>query len=117
MESFTPSIISPLGKITAAAQSLEDDGMKREDAALLLPLGMQTKVVYRTNLRALMDMAKVRMCTRAYWEYRELMDAIIEALSIYSDEWKFLIEDVKMSKGISGENINTNRISSKICTR
>ena len=83
-----------MAEITEAAQSLEDDGMKREDAALLLPLGMQTKVVYRTNLRALMDMAKVRMCTRAYWEYRELMDAIIEALSIYSDEWKFLVEDL-----------------------
>lgn len=83
-----------MAEITEAAQSLEDDGMKREDAALLLPLGMQTKVVYRTNLRALIDMAKVRMCTRAYWEYRELMDAILEALSIYSDEWKYLVEDL-----------------------
>lgn len=83
-----------MAEITTAAQSLEENGMKREDAALLLPLGMQTKIVYRTNLRALIDMAKVRMCTRAYWEYRELMDAILEALSIYSDEWSYLVEDL-----------------------
>lgn len=85
-----------MAEITEAAQSLEDDGMKREDAALLLPLGMQTKVVYRTNLRALIDMAKVRMCTRAYWEYKELMDAILEALSIYSDEWAYLVKDLNV---------------------
>lgn len=88
--------VEMMAEIAAAAQSLEEDGMKREDAALLLPLGMQTKVVYRTNLRALIDMAKVRMCSRAYWEYRELMDAILEALSIYSDEWAYLVKDLNV---------------------
>lgn len=85
--------------IASAAQRLEKDyGIKREDAAMLLPLGMSTKVVYRTNLRALIDMAKVRMCSRAYYEYRQLMKDIIAALRGYSDEWKYLIDEERVFK-------------------
>lgn len=74
----------------------QECGIKREDAGMVLPLGMTTKVVMRTNLRMLYDMAKVRKCTRAYWEFRELFKEIEEALCIYSDEWKYLIEDYKI---------------------
>lgn len=85
--------------IASAAQRLEKDyKIKREDAAMLLPLGMSTKVVYRTNLRALIDMAKVRMCSRAYWEFRQLMTDIAAALSKYSDEWRYLIEEENILK-------------------
>jgi thymidylate synthase (FAD) len=63
---------------------------------MALPLCMTTKVVVRTNLRMLYDMAKVRKCNRAYWEFRELFNEIEEALSIYSDEWKDLIENKKI---------------------
>lgn len=73
-------------------------GIKREDAANLLPLGMETKIVFRTNLRMLIDMAKVRKCTRAYHEFRDLFKAIEEALCIYSDEWKYLIEEEHIFK-------------------
>lgn len=84
-------------QIAAAAQHLENDlGIKREDAAMVLPLGMETKIVYRTNLRALIDMSRVRLCSRAYWEFRELFKAIMDALAIYSDEWKFLVEEEKV---------------------
>lgn len=72
--------------------------IKREDTANLLPLGMETKIVFRTNLRMLIDMAKVRKCTRAYHEFRELFKAIEDALCIYSDEWKYLIEEERIFK-------------------
>ena len=72
--------------------------IKREDTANLLPLGMETKIVFRTNLRMLIDMAKVRKCTRAYHEFRELFKAIEDALCIYSDEWKYLIEEEHIFK-------------------
>ena len=72
--------------------------IKREDSANLLPLGMETKIVFRTNLRMLVDMAKVRKCTRAYHEFRDLFKAIEEALCIYSDEWKYLIEEEHIFK-------------------
>ena len=87
---------STMEKIGMAAQQIENLGIKREDAGMMLPLGMETKIVYRTNLRALIDMAKVRMCGRAYWEYRELMKEILDALAIYSDEWEFLVREEKV---------------------
>lgn len=63
----------------------------REDAAMLLPLGMSTKIVDKRNLRNLMEMSHQRLCNRAYWEYRELMKDICKALSDYSNEWSLLI--------------------------
>lgn len=78
--------------IADAVDALESNGVPREDAAMLLPLGMKTKVVVRTNARNLMDMSRQRMCNRAYWEYRILMNDIIDKLSEYSPEWKELID-------------------------
>lgn len=82
--------------INDAIQNLLNMGVSKEDAANLLPLGMTTKVVLRTNLRNLIDMSHQRMCTRAYWEFRKLMSDIIVALKNYSDEWKILINEYKV---------------------
>lgn len=88
-----------MANMQATLKFLEQDcGIKREDAGMILPLGMTTKVVMRTNLRMLYDMAKVRKCTRAYWEFRELFKEIEEALCIYSDEWNYLIKELKVFK-------------------
>lgn len=76
--------------IAESMRKLQDLGIPREDCAMLLPLGMRTKVVVRTNLRNLLDMAEQRLCNRAYWEYRELMQDVINALSEYSEEWEIL---------------------------
>ena len=73
-------------------------GVKREDAAMVLPLGMTTKIVDKRNLRNLVDMSHQRMCTRAYWEYRELMKDICTALSGYSDEWKWIVDNLMKPK-------------------
>ena len=78
--------------IADSCRRLEEDwGIPREDAAMLLPLGMTTKVVDRRNVRNLIEMSHQRMCTRAYWEYRLLMEDICGALSEYSEEWKELV--------------------------
>ena len=66
---------------------LEMHGIPREDAAMLLPLGMTTRVVDKRNLRNLVDMSRQRMCNRAYWEFRELFRDISFALVDYSEEW------------------------------
>ena len=70
---------------------LTDMGIPREDAALLLPLGMTTRVVDKRNLRNLIDMSRQRMCQRAYWEYREMFGDIRVALSNYSEEWQTIV--------------------------
>lgn len=78
--------------IMASLQTLEDLGVPREDSALGLPLGMETKMVDKRNLRNLIDMSHQRMCKRAYHEYRALFNDLIDALRDYSDEWKYLVE-------------------------
>ena len=76
--------------IMDALKSLESMGIPREDAAMLLPLGMATRIVDRRNLRSLIDMSHQRMCSRAYWEFRELFADIIAALREYSGEWEII---------------------------
>lgn len=70
----------------------------REDAAMLLPLGMTTKIVDKRNLRNLIDMSHQRMCTRAYWEYRQLFSDICNALREYSDEWEWIVDNLFVPK-------------------
>jgi thymidylate synthase (FAD) len=76
----------------SSLSALKDLGIPKEDIANLLPLGMTTKIVLRTNLRNLIDMSHQRLCTRAYWEYRQLMQDIMNALKDYSEEWKIVVE-------------------------
>ena len=67
-------------------------GIPKEDVAMILPLGMATKIVDKRNLRNLCDMSRQRMCNRAYWEYRQMFKDIYNALSEYSEEWKTITE-------------------------
>ena len=84
--------------ITENAQKLEELGIPREDSAMLLPLGMGTKIVDKRNLRNLIDMSRQRQCTRAYWEYRELFSDICKALSSISEEWAYIVKTQFMPK-------------------
>lgn len=84
--------------IENALQELESLGVPREDSALGLPLGMETKIVCKHNCRNLMDMSHQRMCTRAYHEYRKLFGDVLDELKAYSDEWAYLINHYFMPK-------------------
>lgn len=84
--------------ISQALKNLEESGVKREDAAMLLPLGMATKIVDKRNVRNVISMAEQRMCSRAYWEYRELFNEYIKQLRLYSEEWATLIPMVMQPK-------------------
>lgn len=85
--------------IAKTCEGLEAElGIPREDAAMLLPLGMTTKIVDKRNVRNLIEMSHQRLCTRAFWEYRELMRDLMKALSEYSDEWKYLVDNYFMPK-------------------
>lgn len=77
---------------------LEHDGIPREDAAMLLPLGMTTRVVDKRNLRNLIDMSRQRLCNRAYWEFQQLMDDICDALREVGPEWETIIDTQFMPK-------------------
>lgn len=85
-------------KIVTALQTLESLGVPREDSALGLPLGMETKIVCKHNARNLIDMSHQRMCTRAYHEYRSMFKDVCNALREYSDEWAYLVDRYFMPK-------------------
>lgn len=87
-----------MDNILKAMQQLETLEMPREDIGMLLPLGMESKVVLRTNLRNLIDMSHQRLCTRAYWEFRALMKELMKSLSEYSEEWKYLVDNYFVAK-------------------
>ena len=72
-------------------------GIPKEDASCILPLSTKTKVCLKINARALLNMAQVRMCTRAYWEFRVLMIELKEVIGRLDDEWK-LIADMMQPK-------------------
>ena len=72
---------------------LMENGVSKEDAAMCLPLGMSTKIVDKRNLRNLIDMSRQRMCSRAYWEYRELFNDYSNALRNYSSQWKYIVDN------------------------
>lgn len=84
--------------IRLALKQLEKLGIPREDSAMLLPLGMCTKMVDKRNLRNLIDMSHQRMCTRAYHEYRDMFNDICDALRNYSEEWAYLVDKYFMPK-------------------
>ena len=79
-------------RIKSTVRRLEELGIPREDAAMLLPLGMTTRVVDKRNLRNLIDMSRQRMCNRAYWEFQALFENIRFALFQYSEEWNTIVK-------------------------
>ena len=79
-------------------KELEEQNVPREDIANILPIGMTTKVVVRTNLRHLIDMSHQRLCNRAYWEFRQLMLDIMKALCEYSGEWETIVDEYFVPK-------------------
>lgn len=79
--------------VTDAANHLEKElKIPREDVANLFPLGMNTTIVDKRNLRNIIDMSHQRMCTRAYWEYRQLFKMYSDKLSEIDDEWKYIVD-------------------------
>lgn len=87
-----------MDNITTALQKLEELGVPREDSALGLPLGMETRIVCKHNARNLMDMSHQRMCKRAYHEYRKVFGDVCDALREYSEEWAYLVDHYFMPK-------------------
>lgn len=87
-----------MNTINDTVKLLIEEGVPVEDATMLLPLAYSSKMVDKRNLRNLVDMSRQRMCSRAYWEYRELFNDICNALREYSDEWKWIVDNLFHAK-------------------
>ena len=65
-------------------------GIPVEDATMALPLAYESKMIWKANLRCLVNFMNMRLCTRAYWEIRALSSEIKKALENYSEEWAII---------------------------
>lgn len=54
-----------------------DMGVLAEDARYVLPNAAETKIVCTFNVRSLMNFFKLRCCTRAQWEIRQLANLML----------------------------------------
>lgn len=90
--------VDALDNIRISIKKLIDLGVPKEDANMLLPLGMTTKMVDKRNLRNLIDMSHQRECNRTYWEYGQLFSEISLKLSNYSEEWATIVDKFFMPK-------------------
>lgn len=68
-------------------------GIPREDTAMMSPLGMQTTVVDKRNLRNAIDMSHQRECFRTYWEFRNLLKKWKRELRSIDEEWAYLVDN------------------------
>jgi thymidylate synthase (FAD) len=66
----------------------------KEDAANLLPLGMESKMVWKINLRALINFMNRRLCTRALKEIRDLSVEIKNQLAAKNEEWAWIADNL-----------------------
>lgn len=74
--------------ISDGMKELEAHGVPKEDFTNLLPLAYQSKMVWKVNLRTLVNFFGMRLCNRAYWEIRTLARELKDALIEYSPEWE-----------------------------
>ena len=88
--------------IQNAYKQLEELNIPKEDIANILPLGMESKMVLKINARAILHMAEVRLCERAYWEFRKFMKEFLDVVSRLDSEWEKIISYAKVKCEVKG---------------
>ena len=81
---------------------LKELKIPKEDIANILPLGMMSKMVLKINARAILHMAEIRLCNRAYWEIRRFMEELLGVISKLDDEWLKIVSYAKPKCEILG---------------
>lgn len=87
-----------MGQIRDGYAKLMELGVSREDAANVLPLGMNTKIVWKCNLRMLENFMNQRLCGRAYHEIHRLAYELKKSLAALNDEWKWISDTLFVPK-------------------
>jgi len=67
---------------------LIEKGIPKEDARMVLPNACETELYLSCNLRELLHMANERLCTRAQWEIREVVRAMV---NLVDEDLKFML--------------------------
>lgn len=67
---------------------LQARGVPNEDARYVLPNACETSLYLSCNLRELIHIANERLCTRAQWEIRELVEWMV---SLVDPQLQFML--------------------------
>lgn len=87
-----------ISDIKTAMGALKTLGVPKEDYTNLLPLAYQSKMIWKVNLRTLINFMNMRLCSRAYWEIREFSNKLKKALMEYSPEWEIICKELFVPK-------------------
>ena len=87
-----------ISDIKIAMGALKALGVPKEDYTNLLPLAYQSKMIWKVNLRTLVNFMNLRICSRAYWEIREFSNMLKKALMEYSPEWEIICKELFVPK-------------------
>ena len=75
-----------MGEISKVYCELTEAGIPAEDARAVLPNATSTSIVASLNLRELIHLANLRLCTRAQYEIRLMVKAMCDAL-VAEEPW------------------------------
>lgn len=67
---------------------LQQEGVPNEDARMVLPNACATSLYLSCNLRELIHITNERLCTRAQWEIRDLVKAMV---ALVDPELRFML--------------------------
>lgn len=73
-----------LSSIARAYGLMVDHGMPAEDARGLLPTNMLTRVHMRVDMKTLLNLAGMRLCTQAQAEWRAVFAELAKAIRLYA---------------------------------
>jgi flavin-dependent thymidylate synthase len=81
-------------QLSDAYTDLVNSGMPAEDARGLLPTNILTRIHVRIDMKSLLGLAGMRLCTQAQFEWREVFARVSEALREYvgpdhPDRWQY----------------------------
>ena len=75
-----------MGKISEFYLELTEAGIPAEDARAVLPNAASTSMVASLNLREMIHLANLRLCTRAQYEIRMMVKAMCDEL-VKEEPW------------------------------
>ncbi len=85
-EELKAAFVDFMGKISEQYQKFVEAGIPAEDARFVLPNAAASSMVASLNLRELIHLANLRLCTRAQYEIRLLVKKMCDAL-IAEEPW------------------------------
>lgn len=83
---------------------LTEAGIPNEDARYVLPNACETSLYLSCNLRELIHMSNERLCRRAQWEIRELVQQMVYCVN--ADLWFMLVPKCKSERIICNDPCN-----------